>query len=484
MEHLIKTFTCVIRNINNADDILRNVTALLNGSIDVATISDHDRLGVLDFPDTATQEANVAASTSLSKAELLEQATSSPSALNDKEIDLLNQRYWLDLTTARLTGRWAAKRGLLSLSQEHRQQATDQLKKVRAMLYSPKEEDALSNAEMENWRRMMDASEQRKQRQKQEFESRLGTAQPWVKRLWQENKGEKNWGYAVFRDPKAVNEEYEVRKDAVLMNAKNAVGCGQMIGARWRPQYLDWPSDCPILSESPHNRTASERPLNASYVEILPVQNNKVLFDQFRSQSKELAEDVEKHAQVKTALEANDTRDEDITSELEERFQVLRQHFRNVRDRAPRRQKTASNMQTDLGALEDGILGNVFLVIDERCVSSLCSLTGNVDDMWVYAVDPDYSSPIGTSAVGISSKEYRNYLRVRLQQLVNNFFDARRFHADEFPMQTLWRAAQPSRNSAFVSVKESEQQLWTFDRFVGSALRPEGVARPMVKLLY
>ncbi|KAG9759598.1 hypothetical protein KCU73_g3308, partial [Aureobasidium melanogenum] len=85
----------------------------------------------------------------------------------------------------------AAKRNLFALSQEHLQQATEQLKKVRAMLYDANEEDALWNAEMEDWQRMMDASKQRK---KQEVESRLPTAQPWVKRLWDEDQAEKNWG--------------------------------------------------------------------------------------------------------------------------------------------------------------------------------------------------------------------------------------------------------------------------------------------------
>lgn len=235
MEHLIKAFTCVLCRANSADDVINNVAALSDGSSNAVTISDHDRLGVLDFPDTATQKANVAASTSLSKAELLERAASSPSALSVEEINLLKQRYWLDLTTAEMTARSAAQRTLLSVSQEHWQKATDNLKKVRAMLYDDNEEDALWNAEMEEWRRMMDAS---KQRQKQEVESRLATARPWVKRPWDEDQGEKNWGYAVFRDPEAVNEEYEVRKDAALMHAREAIGCGDTIGATWRDSCI------------------------------------------------------------------------------------------------------------------------------------------------------------------------------------------------------------------------------------------------------
>ncbi|KAG9594378.1 hypothetical protein KCU77_g12454, partial [Aureobasidium melanogenum] len=481
MDYIIRTFTCVVQHIHNADDIIKNATALLDGSSNAIDISDHDRLGILDFPNTVIQEANVAATTSSSKAELLERAASSPSTLSTEEIDLLKRRYWLDLTRDELTPSFssAAKRNLFSLSQEHLQKATEQLKKVRTMLYDANEEDALWNAEIEDWRRMMDASKQQK---KQEVESRLSTAQPWVKRLWDEDQGEKNWGYAVFRDPEAVSEEYDSRKGAVLMHAKEAIGCGDTISARWRLQSLDWPG--PILSQSPHDHTASERPQNTSYVNILPIRKSQVLFDQTHRPSKELAEDDKKHAQAKVVSEANDKRNEDIRSELGAKFQVLRQHFKNVRDRTPKRPRTALYPQTDRNELQDGILRNVFLVINQQCVDSLFSPTANVDDMWVYAVDPDYIQPTHTAAVETQSNQYRGYLHVRLQQLVNHFFDARRFHADEFPMQTLWRAAQASRNRAFVSVKESEQQLWTFNRFVGSALRPEHVAYPTVKLPY
>ncbi|KAG9561395.1 hypothetical protein KCU71_g3255, partial [Aureobasidium melanogenum] len=482
MEYIIRTFTCVVHHTHNADDIIKNATALLDGSSNAIDISDHDRLGILDFPNAMIQKANVAATTSLPKAELLERAVSFPSTLSAGEIDLLKRRYWLGLTREEMTPSFssAAKRNLFALSQEHLQQATEQLKKVRAMLYDANEEDALWNAEMEDWQRMMDASKQRK---KQEVESRLPTAQPWVKRLWDEDQAEKNWGYAVLRDPRVANEEYEVRKDAALMNAREAIGCGDTIGARWRLQYLDEP-DSPTISQSPLNCTASERPQNTSSVDVLPIHKDKVLLDQNTSHPKELLEDDKKHDQAKAVSEDEDKRDEKLVSELEARFQVLRQHFRKVRDRTPKRQSTALYPQTDRNELKDGILKNVFLVINQQCVDSLFSQTANVDDMWVYAVDPDYIQPTGTAALEPPPNEYRGYVRVRLQQLVNNFFDARRFHSDEFSMQALWCAAQASRNQAFVSVKESEQQLWTFDRFVGSALRPEGVTRPTVKLLH
>lgn len=62
---------------------------------------------------------------------------------------------------------------------------------------------------------------------------------------------------------------------------------------------------------------------------------------------------------------------------------------------------------------------------------------------------------------------------MRLQQLVNNFFDARRFQEDDYSMKALWEAAQNTRNKAFVSVNDAEAGLWKMSRDVGSALRPQ-----------
>jgi hypothetical protein len=62
-----------------------------------------------------------------------------------------------------------------------------------------------------------------------------------VKRLWDEDQTEKDWGFAIIRDPEAVNEEYESKKDGALFNAQIATGCGDTIVSRWTLQYLDWP---------------------------------------------------------------------------------------------------------------------------------------------------------------------------------------------------------------------------------------------------
>ena len=62
-------------------------------------------------------------------------------------------------------------------------------------------------------------------------------------------------------------------------------------------------------------------------------------------------------------------------------------------------------------------------------------------------------------------------MKVRVQQLIHNFFNLRYFHAEEYPMRDLWAAAQGSKGGLFVSVDPAESGLWTVMRDVGTALR-------------
>lgn len=51
-------------------------------------------------------------------------------------------------------------------------------------------------------------------------------------------------GFAVLRAP-SINhsnaEEFDVRKDAVLWSTRDALGCRDLVGSKWRMQYLRWP---------------------------------------------------------------------------------------------------------------------------------------------------------------------------------------------------------------------------------------------------
>ncbi|XXH05595.1 hypothetical protein Hte_012027 [Hypoxylon texense] len=124
----------------------------------------------------------------------------------------------------------------------------------------------------------------------------------------------------------------------------------------------------------------------------------------------------------------------------------------------------------DSGGIGAGILRNIFLIIDQAAVNSLLD-TGLVDEAWVRAIDPDYHYPHPAKGDGAMVEEYRGYFRVRLQQLVHNFFDVRRFHEDEYTMEQLEGMAQKSRNQAFVSLKKAEYGSFRVDRLIGSCLR-------------
>lgn len=411
MEHLIKAFTRVTRKIDDADELIESFPALERSALsDPPSVTDKDRRRILDFPEPETQHSNIATASTLTKPDLLKRAAESPSELTTSEVDLLKERYWLDVTRTETNARASASSALLAVSQDHWREVTEQLKKVRASLYEEHEAKAMENAEWEAWRRMVEAS---KARRRQEAEGGLARARPWVRRLWEEDKGEKVWGYAVFVDPDVNGgrqEEYLSRRDAALFHATGAIGCGDTIGARWKLQRLDWP--------------------------------------------KAAAGGGEK------------SEDEGLAA----KFDTLRERFKAIRDRAPKKQRTSPDVKAESGGLPDGILRNVLLVIDQDCVDSVLSESGTVDDMWVWAVDPDYEA--GDASKDDQKDKYKGHLQVRLQQLVNNFFDARRFHEDDYSMEALWEAAQKARNKTFVSVKNAEAGLWKMSRDVGSALRP------------
>lgn len=232
-------------------------------------------------------------------------------------------------------------------------------------------------------------------------------------------------------------DEYMVRRDGVLFHAHGAVGVGSsMVGSMWKLQRLAWPRP-----------SATECVDREGHLDGTPTD-----------------QDASEHSR---AVE----------------FQRLREHFKS----------------NECSGLCEGLLRDVFLVIDKDSAASVLSPPGFVDDMWAWAVDPDYdltraeqSSPRTTTAfsegVPPGSSRYPGYVRVRLQQLVHRFYKARRFRGSaKYPsMATLWAAAQTSKHRAFVSLEEDEARSWGMDRFVGSAMRaqpPRVVYGPAKKIV-
>nr|OQO19695.1 hypothetical protein B0A51_12068 [Rachicladosporium sp. CCFEE 5018] len=456
MDRLVEAFTRVQRGISVQQDILKAISDLDNGSLTPADVSVELKVGVLDLPDVDDLDASVQTKSSLSRTDLVNRAVDSPSDLTTDEISLLKKRYWTDQTDAEAARQSSALSGLLAVSQGHWKETTEQLKRVRSLVCEEREEDAIFEAAMEEWRRSMNDL---KSGQSAEVEKQLERAQPWVKRMWEEDKGEKRWGFMMFVHPEVEEDGWREHMDGLLFHAQDAVGCGgAAIGGQWKLQQLQWPAD--DGQEMPSEELGSH-----TTGPVQPVEHETEAEDDDDHQT----DNGESHM-VSIA--------EDLLPPPEALFVRLRQQFRSLSRRPAKRRKLDDSDET--ATTSDGILINVFLVVSDQSMESQFNKSAHPDDAWLWAVDPDYEdkAPLDTPADSDTSNEYRGYLRVRVQQLVNNFYDLRRFHEQEYSLKQLWQAAQRSGHKAFVSVKQDEQRMYRSEPGgVGSALRKTGTKR-------
>lgn len=463
----------VIRKFDNADELIQSFLDWERSTLSqdvTSSLTSQEQLRLLDFPDFETQAANIARSSTLGKEDLLKRAAETPSQLSVTEVTLLKDRYWLDISAEeehKISLATGLIMGPLRVSEEEYENAERRLRAARHPLYAENEEEAIEKAIAEHWRRENNAW---RERQRQETErALLARAAPWVRRLWEEDKGEKLWGYGIFVAPGTFvddeeAERYMTRRDGVLFHARGAIGAGSSaISNMWKLKRLDWPT---IAKADTDGKEGSSQIIQESDGKD---ESSTSTIDTVRAEKEriEQEESDEKRAAI---------------------FQELREQFKSIRNQAPQREKikeNASNASTksEGGSFQDGILQNVFLMIDKNSVGSVLSGHGLVDDMWIWAIDPDHNSANDASAaaatsegprsIGTPPSGYKGFIRVRLQQLVHNFYDARRFHGRDYPMRKLWEAAQKSKHRAFVSLKDDEARSWSIDRFVGSAMRAQ-----------
>ncbi|KAK8057532.1 hypothetical protein PG996_011469 [Apiospora saccharicola] len=393
-------------------DSVDHVMSLISdlGSQSVSDISTEDKRSLLDFPEDEKLDASIKKCTSLSRTELLQRAATSPGQLTTAEIDVLREHYWLDIspTEARIKGeRDSALYRAPSGSYEG---TYNELKAVRAAFYAENEAEALHNAVAEHGRRALQARQAGLDREVETHLAKLGPDKAWIRQIWEEDvKDTGAWGYAAYVVPGAADspsqwEEYDSYRSGRLLHAKIALGFGDRIGAKFSNQRLPWPAESNIETPNP-------------------------------------------------------TAPEDREHVLGNMFQKLREDF--VRLRA-----VPHGVDEGRVGMRKGLLTNVFLVHDRETVNSVVGMSGLADQMWIWAVDPDYEP----TSPDDYPEEYRGYFKVRLQQLLKNFYVARRFRSDEFSMVDLWDMARRSRDQTFISLDESEFQCFEINRTLGSAL--------------
>ncbi|KAJ5298837.1 uncharacterized protein N7443_006957 [Penicillium atrosanguineum] len=147
-----------------------------------------------------------------------------------------------------------------------------------------------------------------------------------------------------------------------------------------------------------------------------------------------------------------------IISELRKQFNYLRSYPPKKRIADLLKELSWGTIDSISEGLTEGTLRNVFLYLDGNAAASV--------------LENQLADEIG-SGLSTQTTWYQGYLRVRLQQLINNFHVARRWHADKISMEDLWKAAQKEpHNGSFVSMEDEEifSQDSTWE--VATAVRP------------
>jgi len=479
MDLIVLSFVRVQRELSDSSQIQALFERLENSS-DYLELTEAERQSILDFPNSDTVSANLGSATHLQKHVLLERAASAPDKLTPRELDLLKHRYWLDKTISEMRT-LARVGGILDGSHGHKgghcERLVSRLEQLRAPYYDLNEYDALINAREESLRRWRASIERRTE---ESLQRTLASSKcpPWAKRLLGEQGLEKFWGFAKFVDPAAAQEydmeTYGAHADNLLDHAKYSAGL-EALGQNFSIEPLDWPKNDETLERGSnsdpieeqrdhdikHDHDDARDDGNALSIDLEDERLQQI--DDRDLARFEEDEDASREPDSTTAKNSVNTEvvawvDDEDDDDLQARLDMLRRHFRSIRER---------------GDLGEDVLSNVFIVMDDACAHALFE-ADNADSVWVWAVDPDYDeSTAGEVKDESLQRLYRGFLRVRLQQLVDKFFEARKYHAEEYPMSALWQAAQRSLNRAFVSTKRKEQRRKIRqDPRIGSVLGP------------
>lgn len=400
MEHLFKAFLRVQRGFDTASALLETFNAFENNP---AALSSEDRIRLLDLPPRSVQDDNIAAVSSLTKAELIQKAIESPKELTREEDYLIQERFWTSMTDDEFNVHYEALAALSEISEDYCNEMEERLRRFQRLLYEEREDEAFESV-MKQLSEDGEAATQAYKRSEMEIlDTVFEQGKPWLRQLWEEDQDKRPWGFAIFENPHFTSDNrrelYIAEQREAIERSRIAIKAVGLIGEMWQLDNPAWPSELVTGDES------------------FPV-----IVDGLRRKFKELRAQPPGWQRLYPRNEIDPIYGGPSEEELKQGH-----------------------------ALSDGILRNVFLYLDREAAESVLFSRGRVDEMWIWAVDPDYVPSENTTS------GYQGYLRVRLQQLVDNFYTARRWHADALSMEDLWRAAQKDPlNSSFISMNDEE----------------------------
>jgi len=298
----------------------------------------------------------------------------------------------------------------------------------------------------------------------------------WAKRWLQETQGKAQWGFARYIDhgdirkrlreedrlfdseidkqePRIVNA-YKARTEKFVKAEHQRIGYGKALSRQFRLQGITWPQSSVDNAQCRWDtkvERARIRDLDDIEAQAEEDEDNELDLD---SDELRRRDDLELLKQKFLDGDVTDRFEDDAC--LRAKFQVLRNRFKTLRDK-PR--DAVIEKDAIRKGLRPGLLDNVFIVVDKACMDSYQprSGTNDADQGWVFAVDPDYKDPGPMEPLASKVQDqYRGFIRVRLYDLLDDFFVVRRFHKRERPMDDLWRQAQKVGNGLFVPTAKDE----------------------------
>jgi hypothetical protein len=93
----------------------------------------------------------------------------------------------------------------------------ERLQRFRKLLYAENEAEAIENATKEEDRRRKESSRARRQ---EDLDFVFKHGKPWLQRLWQEDQGQKSWGFAMFENPQFATDD---RRESYVAEQREAL---------------------------------------------------------------------------------------------------------------------------------------------------------------------------------------------------------------------------------------------------------------------